>query len=1102
MRKHAGRREHFRFDDGQYLLARAKPLCYLRKEGGSRAPASETHMKKVFCYFFALTAMMMGQDVSPRINQLPTRQFGHPLTENLANVPTQASPNLVIGQELNVPGQIAFDNSVTPPILYVADIGNNRVLAFKNPANYTSGKIADLVLGQQDFVSTMAQGPTTAFSTGLNAPTGVAVDSAGNVYVADAGNNRIMRFPVPFSQQSGSTPQPDLVIGQKNFGTGGLANEGGNCSNKTLALASGSATQLTNLAIDSKGNLWTVDPLNDRVLMYTGTSLTPNAPEPVASVVIGQNDFNTCTQAQNTLPNVQLNKSLVVDPSGLAFDQAGNLYISDALARVLFFQGPNFLAQGQPAARVLGVPPPPTSGTTVYPTSYTLGSIVNSSFLSANGLFVQGNNLFVADTPQNRIVEYDVPSKWAAESTATPSPQILAVFGQNGFAAGTSNQGNPQPASYTFSSPYAGTFGGSQMWVSDAGNNRVLGISPNSANTYSGASVLIGQLDYIYNAPNLIVGQEVFLAGPLGSESAMVVDNTTSTPHLYIADPGNNRILCFADARKVSQGSTLTSADRVIGQTDLKSSIINYPSGQVGQPSATGLYNPIGVVVDSNGNLYVADAGNGRVVRFPAPFNQPAGQQATANLVLGQSSFTSFIQNPSANSMHSPWGLALFADSSGNPLGGNLAVSDPIYNRVLLFKKQANGDFTSGQSAYAAIGQSNFTATSPGNGPASFNSPRGIAADTSDRLYVADSTNGRIVEFIQAPETIASGPTSTNTLTGLNAPQAVAINPTTTELWVANTNSGQVLRYPEYTSCQLSTCVATATLSSYAPLGLALDASGNVIVGDLSHRITFYFPQAFFRNAANYNTQPLAPGMLAILGRLGLQMSIKDGAAQTVPWPTTLADLNLTVNGVAAPIFATNSGYGSISFQVPYEAPISGTANFIVSQASTGAVLAVGSFQMTKASPGFFTTNANGIGNVAAQNAVDGSTNSPANPVGRGAVITLYMTGLGQVANNPADGQPPSGSLPAPAATTLIIGGVTLTSDQISYSGLGAFPGGWQINATIPMAVAPTSAAQIVVQYDGVPSNIGGTTNADGSPGQDVKLTPASGNATTIAVKQ
>jgi len=271
-----------------------------------------------------------------------------------------------------------------------------------------------------------------------------------------------------------------------------------------------------------------------------------------------------------------------------------------------------------------------------------------------------------------------------------------------------------------------------------------------------------------------------------------------------------------------------------------------------------------------------------------------------------------------------------------------------------------------------------------------------------------------------------------------------------------------------------------------------------VIVGDVSNRVTFYFAQAFFRNAANFNTQPLAPGMLAVLGRYGLPMSIKDGAAQVYPWPTTLADVYLTVNGVAAPIFSTISAYGAIQFQVPYEAPTSGTANFIATQASTGAVLSVGSFTMTKANPGFFTTNAAGTAIVAAQNQ-DGSTNTAGNAAARGSTITLYLTGLGQVAGNPADGQPPSGILNAPAATTVVINGTTLTSGQVGYSGLGAFPGGWQINCTIPDTVPP-GVVSIIVVYDGIQSNIGGTTLPDGiSPGQDVKLTGAA--ITTIAVK-
>jgi uncharacterized protein (TIGR03437 family) len=1063
-------------------------------------------MKKLFCYLFALSATMWGQPaVSPTINPLPTRQFGHPVSENLTINPTQASPNLVFGQEVDAPGQIAFDNSGSSPILYVADIGNNRVLAFKNPGSYTAGKIADLVIGQQDMVSTTAQGPTTALSTGLNAPTGVAVDSKGNVYVADSGNNRIMRFPAPFLQPPGAPAQPDLLIGQPGFANGSTGNQGGNsCSAKTLWFSNYAGPQLTSLAIDSSGNLWTTDPLNNRVLMFPVANLTQNAPQPVASVVLGQNDFVTSTLPSGTL--TQLSKNIVVDPSSLAFDSSGNLYVADGYSRVLFFQGPNFASQGQPALRVLGVAPPVTSGPpTAYPTQYTLGApnpANNNSLIPPNGVFTQGNNVYVADTPQNRIVEYDIPSNWAAESTAFPSPAILHVFGQVGTSTGQANQGLAQPQSFTFASPSAGAFLGTQMWVADTGNNRVLGISPNSANTYSGASVLIGQLDYIYNAPNLIVGQEVFLSGglPSGSASGIVIDNSTSTPHLYVADPGNNRILCFADARKVSQGSTLTTADMVIGQPDLKTSEINFPRGLAGQPTQTGLYNPIGVAVDNNGNLYVADYGNARVLRFPAPFNQPSGQQATANLVLGQSSFTSFIQNASANSMHSPWGLALFADATGaTPLSGSLAVSDPIFNRVLIFKKQSGGDFATGQSAALVIGQSGFSGTSSGTGFGAFSGPRGIASDTSDRLYVADTGNGRVLEFNQAPETLTSGPTSTNQLTGLNAPLAVAINASTTELWVANTNSSLVLRYPQYVTCQTESCQATATLASYGPLGLAIDASGNVIVGDAANRITFYYAETFYRNAATYSAQqPLAPGMLAIIGRYQLPMSIADGAAQTYPWPTTLSDLNLTVNGVAAPIFRTTSAYGAIYFQVPYETPTSGSANFIVTQNSTGAVLGVGSFTMGQADPGFFTSNALGTAIVAAQNS-DGTQNTAANQAARGSYVVLYLTGQGPVPNAPPDGQPPSGSIPTTGSLVVIIDGVVLSSTQVMYTGLGAFPGGWQINATIPENVAP-GIVPIVVEYNGIPSNIGGTTSSDGiSPGPDVKLTGAA--STTIAVK-
>jgi uncharacterized protein (TIGR03437 family) len=354
-----------------------------------------------------------------------------------------------------------------------------------------------------------------------------------------------------------------------------------------------------------------------------------------------------------------------------------------------------------------------------------------------------------------------------------------------------------------------------------------------------------------------------------------------------------------------------------------------------------------------------------------------------------------------------------------------------------------------------------------------------------------------VLAFDQAPEGITNGATSTAQYNGIYQVEAVAVSSITTELWIAYTGGNQILRYPEYTHCQLIACTATATLSAYGPLGLALDASDNVIVGDAANRVTFYFAQAFFRNAANFNTQGLAPGTLAVLGRLGLPFSIKDGAASSSTWPTTLSDLNLTVNGIPAPIFATNAGYGAIYFQVPYEAPTSGVASFMVTQASSGAVLGVGGFQMAKSNPGFFTINQQGTGGVIASNVVDGTLNGPSNQVARGAAITFCLTGAGNVPGAPADGAPPVGAPPTPSLPLLVIGSVQLTNAQILYSGLGCgFAGGWQINATVPITVAPGTAV-VALSYNGVNSNIGGTTSSDGiTPGPDVHPI-----TTTISVK-
>src|SRR5271157_192604 len=147
------------------------------------------------------------------INAIPSRIVGHPNPEQNSGLASY-NPNLVEGRELWSPQGIALDTSVSPPILYVADGNNNRILAWKNATNFQTGARADLVIGQQDFFHTNAQGPGIGLQTGLYGPSGLAVYK-GDLYVADTNNNRILRYRQPFANLGNEFP--DLYIGQPSL---------------------------------------------------------------------------------------------------------------------------------------------------------------------------------------------------------------------------------------------------------------------------------------------------------------------------------------------------------------------------------------------------------------------------------------------------------------------------------------------------------------------------------------------------------------------------------------------------------------------------------------------------------------------------------------------------------------------------------------------------------------------------------------------------------------------------------------------------------------------------------------------------------------------
>src|SRR5580658_5294345 len=132
-----------------------------------------------------------------------------------------APADLVIGQpdfissdclaasnnSLCIPAGVAADGSGN---LYVADYGNSRVLEYTNPFTACAGAFpcvggaANLVFGQGgDFTSSVCDFDTadgaTSTAVDLCDPWGVAVDKAGNVYVADLGNSRVLEYNTPLT---------------------------------------------------------------------------------------------------------------------------------------------------------------------------------------------------------------------------------------------------------------------------------------------------------------------------------------------------------------------------------------------------------------------------------------------------------------------------------------------------------------------------------------------------------------------------------------------------------------------------------------------------------------------------------------------------------------------------------------------------------------------------------------------------------------------------------------------------------------------------------------------------------------------------------------
>jgi hypothetical protein len=268
---------------------------------------------------------------------------------------------------------VVVDRSLTPNAIYIADTGNNRILGFRS---YDSKK-ADLVFGQPDEFAHAPNGDgnmgsfgkataTTLCLINIPANTNLAeqwmrlnfdVDKAGNLYVPDHGNNRVLIYYAPFSADKrggkGDTV-PDFVLGQSDFTSNGINHGLGaqKCDAQSLFISYGNSSGFDHVScrgvsVDEQGNVWVADTFNSRVLRF------PRG-QAVADLVLGQAGFSSNGPARN-INDAPLRK--MCTPTLARINPAtGELYVVDEYgggfpSRILVFPPP--FTSGMAASRVL-----------------------------------------------------------------------------------------------------------------------------------------------------------------------------------------------------------------------------------------------------------------------------------------------------------------------------------------------------------------------------------------------------------------------------------------------------------------------------------------------------------------------------------------------------------------------------------------------------------------------------------------------------------------------------------------------------------------------------------------------------------------------------
>lgn len=609
-----------------------------------------------------------------------------------------------------------------------------------------------------------------ATSAPLRGPTSVAVDSSGNLYIADAADNRIRKV------------DPQGII-STYAGTGLPAYSG----DQGPAMAA-QLNSPTDIALDAKGNMYIADEGNAviRRISANGTINTiagngnpiaagDNGPatsaqfDPVAVAVDAQGNYYIADGLNYLIRKVDTHgiittiagvgrfgysgdngpatSAAIGFVTGLAVDNAGNVYLADSF---------NYAVRQINAQDVI----------TTIAGGIDFGSIqggvaATMVIMIPSGVALDGSgNLYISDDDAINTVIWrmDLSTGLIFVAVGTGQPGFL---GDGGV-----------PAAAELNSPGGLTISGGLLYFADTGNERVREVTNTTINTVAGTSIHD-------NGPATLA----FLNLPEG----LAIDGAGN---ILVADTGNNA------ARRFQVGANINTFGQVLGtpagvavdqagnfyvteegfnfpsdnphvlklEPDGTTSIIagNGPDGfggDKGQAGNASISAPQGIAVDAAGNIYFADLGNNRVRKIDT--------QGIITTIAGNGK----------PSFSGEGGLATSAGMSPADVAvdalGDLFIADQGNNRIR--EVTPNNIITT----VVGTGVPGYTGDGGPAAEATLSSPTGIALDQSGNLYIADFDNS-VVRRVTANgliTTIAGNGTATPSSGDGGPAAAAAMNP-------------------------------------------------------------------------------------------------------------------------------------------------------------------------------------------------------------------------------------------------------------------------------------------------------------------------------------